>query len=334
VPDVIDPVRSPREHDLFALVGDFFRAAEDPGHWTTALGRIAFWLGCDQVMILRGEGAKRAVLATNHLGPTAIRALAGRRNDPDATWPICPPEHREFAIPGEVRLSLLVDRVNFDSETLAEIHRLAPIVGAAWRLTDMLAASERRQSWGPRSFESLAMGVLILARDGLVLQANAALHPLLAEQRELRIDGGRLRAASPALERSLGALLTADIRPDEKRVATQSILLPRQGGGTVEVLLVASPRFSDALPAAVAVALVFDPQSDAENPAVALASRHDLSFEQTQVVGYLLRGRTIPEIASTLGIPQDVISSCLGGIYAQIGTTRQVELVKLLLSGR
>lgn len=331
---MLDSVQAPRDPELLGLVDGFLKAIEDPGLWPAALARLVGWIGCDQAMLLRGEGGKRTVLATNQLGPAAIRALAGRRHDPDATWPSCPPQHREFLLPGDLRLSLLIDRIQLDSETLAGLHQLLPIVATSWRLTDQLAASERRQSWGSRTLEPLSMGVLILARDGVVLQANAAAHRLLGEQKEIRIEGARLRSQSPALERSFAALLASEIRPEEKRVATESILLPRAGGGTVEVLIVASPRFGDALPSAVAVALLFDPTRDAENPAVALAARFDLSFEQTQVVGHLMRGRSIDEIAAALQVPQEVITSCLGGLYAQIGTTRQVELVKLLLGGR
>ena len=82
------------------------------------------------------------------------------------------------------------------------------------------------------------------------------------------------------------------------------------------------------------MALVFDPSRDSENPAVTLAARFDLSFEQTQVVGHLLHGRNIPETARALSVPNEVVTSCLVGIYAQVGTTRQVELVKLLLAGQ
>lgn len=329
---MIEQFQRSRQEDLLDLVGDFLLAAQEPGLWPSALGRLAGLLRCQQAMLLRGEGGKRSVLATNNLDPNEIRALAGRRGDPDATWPVCPPLHREFLLPGDGRVSLLVDRVPFDHETLAIIERIGPLLASAWRLTDLLVASERRQSWGARTLEPLATGIVILARDGLVLQSNAAAKRVLAAQKELRIEGGRLKAASAGLERSLSRLLTAEIRPEEKRVATESILLSRSGEDSLEVLVVASPRFADSLPAAVAVALLFDPARDAENPAVALAARHDLSFEQTQVVGHLLRGRNIPEIAQALGVPQDVITSCLGGVYAQIGTTRQVELVKLLLA--
>jgi PAS domain-containing protein len=330
---VIDPLRLAREQDLLALVEEFLQAAQDPGHWPAALARLVRHLGCEQAMLLRGEGGRRIVLATNHLSPEAIRNLAGRRGDPDDTWPICPPHHKEFVFPGSSRVSLLVDRVSFDAETLTVMHRLTPLLAAAWRLTDMLAASERRQSWRSSTLDPLPTGILVLARDGRLLQSNPAAARLLAEQRELQIEGGRLRGVSPGLHRSLAALLTSEIHPEEKRVATEAILLPRGSGGKLEVLVIASPRFSDAMPSSAAVALLFDPEVDAENPAVALASKYNLSFEQTQVVDHLLHGRNIPETAAALGVPDDVVTALLGGLYTQVGTTRQVELVKLLLGG-
>ena len=323
----------PSADELLDVVGDLLIAVQEPGLWPAALSRLAGCLGCQQVMILRGEGARRAVLATNSLDPGAIRRLAGRRSDLDATWPVCPPEYREFALPGEGRLSLLLDRADLDAETHQLVERVAPLLARAWRLTDAMAAAERRQSWSARVLEPLATGTLVVGRDGVVLQTNPAARAKLAAQSELRIDDGRLRGASQALDRSLTALFSSDSQFDERRVATESMLISRGGDGALEVLVIASPRFADALPTAVAVVLLFDPRADAEDPAVALAARYDLSFEQAQVVGHLLRGRSIPEVASELGVPTPVISSCLGGIYQQVGTTRQVELVKLLLAG-
>ncbi len=329
----------PSAEELLDVLGDLLIAVQEPGLWPAALSRLAECLGCQQVMILRGEGSRRTVLATNSLDPGAIRRLAGRRSDPDATWPVCPPEHREFALPGEGRLSLLLDRSDLDAETFVLVERMAPLLARAWRLTDVLAASERRQGWSARVLEPLATGILIVGRDGVVLQANAAATRDLATQSELKIEEGRLRGVNPALDRSLAALLASDSQFDERRVATESMLISRGGLGAIhevnalEALVIASPRFADSLPAAVAVVLLFDPREDSENPAVALASRYDLSFEQTQVVGLLLRGRSISEVATELGVPAAVISSCLGGIYRQVGTTRQVELVRLLLTG-
>jgi hypothetical protein len=330
---VIERDSLPSADELLDVVGDLLVAVQEPGLWPAALSRLAGCLGCQQVMILRGDGPRRAVLATNNLDPGAIRRLAGRRSDLDATWPVCPPAYREFALPGEGRLSLLLDRAELDTESCQLVERMAPLLARAWRLTDALAAAERRQTWSSRVLEPIATGILVLGRDGLVLQINPAARAKLASQSELRIDEGRLRGASQALDRSLSGLLASEGQFDERRVATESMRISRGGDGALEVLVIASPRFADALPTAVAVMLLYDPRADAEDPAVALAARYDLSFEQAQVVGHLLRGRSIPEVATELGVPTAVISSCLGGIYQQVGTTRQVELVKLLLAG-
>ena len=330
---MIPRLSPPTVDQLFDVVGDLLIAVQEPGLWPVALSRLAGCLGCQQVMILRGDGSRRAVLATNSLDPGAIRRLAGRRSDLDATWPVCPPEYREFALPGEGHLSLLLDRAELDADTYLLVERMAPLLARAWRLTDAMAASERRQSWSARVLEPIATGILVVGRDGVVLQTNPAARAKLAVQNELRIEEGRLRGASLALDRSLAALFASDSQFDERRVATESMRISRGGDGALEVLVIASPRFADALPTAVAVVLLFDPRADAEDPAVSLAARYDLSFEQAQVVGHLLRGRSIPEVATELGVPTAVISSCLGGIYQQVGTTRQVELIKLLLAG-
>lgn len=330
---VIPRASPPTSDELLDVVGDLLVAVQEPGLWPVALSRLASCLGCQQVMILRGDGPRRAVLATNSLDPGAIRKLAGRRSDLDATWPVCPPEFREFALPGEGRLSLLLDRADLDAETDLLVEKMAPLLARAWRLTDAMAASERRQGWSARVLEPIATGILVLGRDGFVLQTNPAAKSKLASQSELKIEGGRLRGASLALDRSLAALLASDSPFDERRVATEAMRISRGGDGALEVLVIASPRFADALPTAVAVVLLYDPRADAEDPAVTLAARYDLSFEQAQVVGHLLRGRSIPEVATELAVPTAVIASCLGGIYQQVGTTRQVELVQLLLAG-
>ena len=50
------------------------------------------------------------------------------------------------------------------------------------------------------------------------------------------------------------------------------------------------------------------------------------------MLALLLRGRDIAEIAAALDVPHDAIAACLRNLYEQVGTTRQVELVKLLLA--
>ena len=121
---------------------------------------------------------------------------------------------------------------------------------------------------------------------------------------------------------------------------TAALLFPGYyafGIGTGAVLLVASALLARGGQGAwklavLAVALAFDPRREEENPAHVLARRFHLGYEETQVVSLLLHGRDIAAIAGTLDVPRTAIAACLANLYDQIGTTRQVELVKLLLA--
>jgi PAS domain-containing protein len=327
-------IAPPGIESYLELASELLDAAYEPALWPPALGRLASELGCERALLLRADGVRRVVLATSDLDPGAVRRLAGRRSDPEVErLLVLPPRHREYALAGDPTLRLLLDRAELVPAIEERLRRVGPLVVKAWRLTDALAASRRHQAWSSQVLERLATGVLVLDSAGRVLQANAAARRLLSSQGELAVERGQLRAAAVGLQRSLAELLARAARFEGRGVATESLLLPREAPwGPLEMMIVASPRFADADPSAVAVALIFDPRREEENPAVVLARRHHLSFEESQVLALLLRGRDIPEIAAALDVPQDAVGACLRNLYEQVGTTRQVELVKLLLA--
>jgi PAS domain-containing protein len=272
-------------------------------------------------MLVRAEGPRRVILATSDLDPGAVRRLAGRRlGDDEVRLVVPPPLHREIELPGETGLRLLFERVEAGEEGEEVLRHAAPLVGRAWRLTDTLASSQRHQAWTSALLERLPTGVLVLDPSARVLQANDAARRRLSEQSQLSIARGILRADSPSLQRSLAEVLARAARFERRGAVSETVLLKRpEPAGPLELLMVGSPRFADGNPEAVAVALAFDPRRAEENPAEVLARRFFLGFEETQIISLLLHGHDIPAIAATLDLPQ-------------IGTTRQVELVKLLLT--
>ncbi len=316
------------------IANELLEAALEPALWPPALARLAGELGCERLLLLRADGVRRIVLATSDLDPAAVRRLAGRRADPEAErLLVLPPRHRELPLGGDPSLRLLIDRGELAGAAGELLDRVGPLLVKAWKLTDALAASRRNQNWTAGVLERLATGVLVLDPAGRILQSNPAARRQLQTQAELSVERGQLRARSLGLQRSLAELLARASRFDGRGTATESILLAREApAGPLEMLVVASPRFSDADPAAVGVALLFDPRREEENPAVVLARRYHLGFEESQVVALLLRGRDIPEIAAALDVPRDAVAACLKSLYQQVGTTRQVELVKLLLA--
>lgn len=329
------PGTSARDALVAAIAADLFDAVVEPAFWPPALSQVAAELGCERILLVRAEAARRVILATSDLDPAAVRRLAGRRlEDREARLIVPPVEHREVPLPPDASgLRLLLDRVDVDAAGEELLAAIGPLIARAWRLTDALAASQRHQAWTVNLLERQATGILVLDAAARVLQANDSARRLLAEQSEVSVARGVVRAASAPLQRSLVELLARAARFDRRGVATETLLLPRAGDRSpLELLVVASPRFADANPEAVAVALVFDPRVEAENPATVLARRFRMSYEESQVVSLLLHGRDIPAIAAVLDAPASAVEVCLRNLYEQIGTTRQVELVKLLLS--
>lgn len=325
--------RAPLEA-LAAIAADLFDAVLEPAFWPPALSQLAAELGCERVLLVRAEAARRVILATSDLDPAAVRRMAGRRLEAREERLIVPPvEHVEVPLPGDGSLRLLIDRASVEPAGEELLAQVAPLVARAWRLTDALAASQRHQAWTANLLERQATGILVLDAGGRVLQANEAARRRLGEQQELSVARGVVRANAEVLQRSLAELLARATRFDKRGVATETLLLPRPGDQSpLEFLVIASPRFADGNPEAVAVALVFDPRAEAENPATVLARRFRLSFEEGQVVSLLLHGRDIPAIAAALDVPRTAVAGSLRNLYEQIGTTRQVELVKLLLA--
>lgn len=324
----------PGEDAFAAIAADLFSAVLEPAFWPPALSLIAAELGCRRLMLVRAEGPRRVILATSDLDPGAVRRLAGRRLGAEEERLVEPPEvRREVALPGDGGLRLLLDREEIDSEAELLLEKVGPLVAKAWRLTDAFAASQRHQAWTANLLEKLATGVLVLDRSGRVLQANDAARRLLSGQEEVSIARGVLRPRALAVQRALTELLARAARFEGRGVVTETLLMPRTGEqSALEMLIVASPRFADGNPEAVAVGLVFDPRRREQNPASVLAHRFHLGYEETQVVSLLLHGHDIPAIAASLDVPDSAVQACLSGLYERVGTTRQVEMVKLLLT--
>lgn len=319
---------------LLEWIREALEAAEEPILWPACLARLAGELGCRRILLLRADGIRRIVLATNDLDPASVRRLAGRRAAAGESPLVdVPPTFREVILGEDPGLRLLLDRASLEPGQEQLLDLLGPFLSRAWRLTDALAASRRFQTWSRNQLDELATGVLVLDSAGGVLLVNQAARRQIGSQRELRIDRGYLRAQSEVLQRTIAELLARATRFEGRGVETETMLLPRDAPwGPLEVLLVASPRFMDGDPSAVAVALLFDPRREEENPAVILSRRFHLGFEERQVLSLLLRGRDIPEIALTLDVPREAVQGCLRNLYEQIGTTRQVDLIRLLLA--
>lgn len=327
------PLARPVAPDPVAeIAAELMDAAWDPSLWPAVLSRLCREVGCDRALLVRAQGKRRVVLATSDLDPAAVRGLAGRRLVPPADRGITvPEEHCEISLAAaEGDLRLMIDRREIEPARGGLLPAIAPRGArlethrrAGFEPPPALLDGGAARGPGDRHPRPLDLG----ARAGI--ERRGAAH---ARRTDRRLDRfGVLRAASESLQRALGELLARAARVERRGAVTASLLLPR-ASGPLELLIVGSSRFADGNPEAVAIAMAFEPGKADEDPAQVLGGRYRLCFEETQVVSLLLHGYDIPGVAAELKVKRAAVEACLRSLYEQMGTSRQVELVKVLLA--
>ena len=84
--------------------------------------------------------------------------------------------------------------------------------------------------------------------------------------------------------------------------------------------------------AAGAAVFLQDPSAAAPGPSDAFAALHGLTRAEARFLAALAAGRTVPEASDHLGISQATGRTHLTRIFGKTGTSRQPELVRLMLA--
>ena len=81
----------------------------------------------------------------------------------------------------------------------------------------------------------------------------------------------------------------------------------------------------------MASVLLSDPEIGAEPAVELLRNLHDLTPAEAELVGHLARGRSLEEAARARGVSINTVRSQLKQVFSKTGTSRQGELVQLVL---
>jgi DNA-binding CsgD family transcriptional regulator len=163
------------------------------------------------------------------------------------------------------------------------------------------------------------------------MQANARAKDIVARMDALAISRERLRALGTADDDKLQKLVERAANSDE----TEAMLVQRRFGGR-DYLLLANPvaRGDDACDggtAAVRIRIVDPDEASAPSPEW-LKRLFGLTTAETRLALELLAGRTSAEAAVALGISAATSRVHLAHVFRKTRTTRQTELVRLLMS--
>jgi DNA-binding CsgD family transcriptional regulator len=212
-----------------------------------------------------------------------------------------------------------------DFETLTA---LTPHLARAVHIGRHIDAAGAVNRFSEEALYRLERGLIILARDGVVLFANAIAERLLRDGC-LRLRHGRLCARSPENSRGLDALIGAAAA----RKVGGSLIIARDPDPPL--LLMVSPVRADHWNAIGghpgAMVLTKDLVPPAGRSLQAFSSHHRLTPAETRLARELLAGDGIAAAAARLNISETTARTHRGRLFAKTGARRQAELVRMLL---
>ena len=227
-----------------------------------------------------------------------------------------------------------VDSDGWGSSRIALVTGLLPHIRQFVRVRQALVRAEARNTTVTALLDNPRLGVVHLDRRGRILEANDRARGILRRGDGLSDRGGTLRARAPAdqarLERLVGGAL-----PASGAGVGGSMLLRRSAVSppfVVHVKPVGGPQPDYGVRHVAALVLIVEPGGRHRvNPDV-VATTLQLTRAETRVAVWLAEGKSVRDITEATGRAERTIYWHLRRIYRKQSISRQVDLVRLVLS--
>ena len=228
-----------------------------------------------------------------------------------------------------------VDGNGWWSGQLDTIRRLLPHVRQAVRVQQTLAGTGALGATVTELLDATGLGIIQLDARGHIVHANDGGRDLLRTGHALFDKDGSLLARASRDNDDLQRLLSRALPPFGAQGAGGSMILKRARGLpplTLHVHPVTRQETHFAVWPIAALVLVVDPtRTTTVDPAVAGAAL-GLTPMESKVAVLMANGASVPRIAARMDRKVSTIRSHVKSIYAKLGLTRQVELVRLVQS--
>jgi DNA-binding CsgD family transcriptional regulator len=215
----------------------------------------------------------------------------------------------------------------FEARELKPLQALFPHLARAARISKELNTSAHVL----QSFVTLQIGLILLDRQGRVIQANAPAEGILNQK-----DGLSLNAQGQLLSQkrndSLPAKLMAAIATatGEGSHAGGDVLIERHSGKTPYRLSIMPLRVSNFVSQwkqAVAAIFVTDPHVEPCLDSTSLQKHYGVTRHEAAVAALLVQGLDLNEICAQLGVKKTTVRTQIRGLMDKFAVKRQVALV-------
>jgi DNA-binding CsgD family transcriptional regulator/PAS domain-containing protein len=222
----------------------------------------------------------------------------------------------------------------FERRDKERVAQLVPHVQRALQLRQRLAGVALERHAALDALERVGGAVLVVARDGRVLYANAAAEMLLRDGDAIAMSSGRLAAIDHAAALRLGLLIrsASDTAAGAEGSAGGGVALLREDRLPLTLLAAPFPPARDGFGAPLPAAILFirDPEQEHMSQPL-LQDLFALTPAEAAIAAALGAGKSVEDIARTCHISLNTARTHLKHIFAKTNTRRQAELVSLLV---
>ena len=228
-----------------------------------------------------------------------------------------------------------VDSDGWGSSRIAMVTELLPHVRQFVRVRQALVRAEARNTTATALLDNPRIGVLHLDRRGRIMAANDHARGILRRGDGLSDRDGVLRARAATDQVRLQRLVGAALPASGAAAVSGSMLFRRSPvfpPFVVHVKPVSVPQPDYGARHVAALLLIVEPgRQHRINPDL-VARILELTPGETRVAVWLAKGKSVRDMAEATGHTEDAIYWHLKQIYQKHSISRQVDLVRLVLS--
>ncbi len=228
-----------------------------------------------------------------------------------------------------------VDTGGWSSRQIELIRRLLPHVRHYVSVRQALADAGALGSSFDELLAATGCGIIQLDWRGRIRAANDRARELLRAGDGLLDHGGLLSARRPEDDADLQRLVARALPPYGSPGAAGSMMVRRSGKQPpLKLQVVPASSQEEEFRAWPVGALVFvtHPRSPTHLNPGSVKAAFGLTPAESRVAVLLAEGRTVGQIAAAVGREQSTIRTHVRHIFGKLGITRQVDLVRLVLS--
>lgn len=186
-----------------------------------------------------------------------------------------------------------------------------------------------------KTISGRSIGILMLDENGQVISSNSAADEILKEKDGIAIVHKQLSLYNARAKNQLKSYIALAIESQRKEEtpSVNAMAVPRPSGkGEYEILVKPIPVDKHVEPSQTPHLMIFinNPEKKFEIDIKMLISLHHLTRAEALLAKHLADGKTLDQVASTLGIARNTARAQLRSVFAKTGVTQQSMLVSLI----